>query len=217
MKVRTVEQLGAIIDDDYTWRFFELLVIQDSIKKSNNLNRRCYLRAGIAMLYAHWEGFIKCAAEAYLIYVATKRQPVNRLNYPFISLALRHHFRKAAAENKSSTYCELVQFLFENINERLPIPYRGVIQTHSNLNSKTFRDVVQTIGLDYSVYQLKEKIIDGKLLYYRNSIAHGEYLEIDPPTFYELHDYIVSIMQQLKDQIIDAAITENYLTTEILT
>ena len=64
--------------------------------------------------------------------------------------------------------------------------------------------------MDYSPYEIKEKIIDETLLRSRNEIAHGQYLLIQFDQYIELHHEIISLMDLFKDQIENTAILGAY-------
>ena len=76
------------------------------------------LRAGIALLYAHWEGFIKNAAEHYLQYVALKKLTYQELNCGFVALAMKQRLDECVVTNKSTVYTEVVKFFLEGLSER---------------------------------------------------------------------------------------------------
>ncbi len=88
MKIRTVEELQERIDEDFAWRRKELTYLENNIKSSKPHNIKTDLRAGIVLLYAHWEGFIKSAAENYLTFVASKKLNYDELSHCFVALAL---------------------------------------------------------------------------------------------------------------------------------
>lgn len=211
MKIRTEEQLANRIDSDYSWRFFELVTMEDTIRKAPSTSRNCHIRAGIAILYAHWEGFIKYAAECYLQYISNIRPPLDQLDFRFVGLAFKKKIAGVASATLTSAYGQCVRDIVENQTTRLPIPVQRIVNTRANLNSKVFRQIIDIIGLDYRAYELKEKIIDAKLLRYRNAIAHGNYMEIDHAGFQELQGHIVAMLETFKDQVLDGAQTKSYL------
>jgi MAE_28990/MAE_18760-like HEPN len=65
-KNRTLNQLVDNLDDELGWRIKDLNTIKNQIPSSTNPNQGTMIRAGVTMLYAHWEGFVKAAATHYL-------------------------------------------------------------------------------------------------------------------------------------------------------
>ncbi|ACB53719.1 hypothetical protein cce_4371 [Crocosphaera subtropica ATCC 51142] len=66
------------------------------------------------------------------------------------------------------------------------------------------------LGIDFSVYSTKSKLIDEKLLKSRNEIAHGNYLLIDRDGYIELHEIVIEMINTFRNQIENAAINENF-------
>jgi hypothetical protein len=58
---------------------------------------------------------------------------------------------------------------------------------------------------------MEQVLIDTKLLQKRNMIAHGEYLDTDVESYQELHEKIISMMNQFRDQIENNAVQKLYL------
>lgn len=61
------------LDNDLAWRIKELSIIKNKIPQAKNNEQEALIRAGVTILYAHWEGFVKNAAECYLNFVSLRR------------------------------------------------------------------------------------------------------------------------------------------------
>jgi hypothetical protein len=66
------------------------------------------------------------------------------------------------------------------------------------------------LGLDYSIYELKEQLIDAQLLAWRNSIAHGQELYPKEADFDILFREVLNIIRNFKDQVSNAAALKLY-------
>ena len=92
-KIRNADHLYDKLDQDFAWRRKELTFLNKNIKNAKAHNLQTNLRCGVVLLYAHWEGFIKNAAENYLKFVATtvaaKGITYNELDNCFIALAFK--------------------------------------------------------------------------------------------------------------------------------
>src|SRR5204862_533449 len=128
------------------------------------------IRASIALLYAHWEGFIKRAALVYLEFVKWQRLKNDELAINFLALSARSKFRLAAHSEKMSGHLEVTNFFLKEMSSRSDIPVS--IGTKSNLSSTVLREIVLTLGLDYSNFSTKSTLIDEKLVERRNTVAH---------------------------------------------
>jgi hypothetical protein len=210
MKIRTVEELQSKLDDDFAWRRKELTVILTNVKSCKPLQMNTNIRIGVVMLYAHWEGFIKNAAELYLVYVACKKLNLDELSSNFIAVSLKNKLKQFEETNKNTIHTQLIDFLLGDLKERAQIPTDDIIRTQSNLNSEILKEILSVIGVDYSKFELKEKFIDSQLLRIRNSVAHGQNPDINELDFYELYDEITFIMTNVKNDISNNASLQIY-------
>ncbi|MDB5342495.1 MAG: hypothetical protein JWP89_872 [Schlesneria sp.] len=86
----------------------------------------------------------------------------------------------------------------------------AAINTKSNLNSVVFREIAAVLGIDYSQFATREKLIDEKLLAHRNKIAHGQYLAVEFDEYVALHGEILEMMQEFHDQIENLAMRKAF-------
>ncbi len=212
-KPRTLDQLLGTLDQDIVWRKRELLSIKQLIDSSaiDELKTKTLLRAAVALLYAHWEGFVKSSATSYLEFVAEQGLRYDELSTNFLAIAMNAKLEEAGATNKPSLQNEVVDFFLNRLSERSNIQCENAIKTGSNLNSKNLRAIADRVGVDYSRYSSKEKMLDETLLHSRNTIAHGKYLQIDVKTYGDLHHDVINLMELMKGQIENAAILKSYV------
>lgn len=214
MKIRTHEQLSDKLAEELAWRKQELSILKSLIdtKSFGTAKRNTLLRSGITILYAHWEGFVKVAANSYVEFVAMQKLPYNQLANNFIALAMKDQLDQAKETEKATIYNEVADFFMTKLSERSMIKYEFRITT-SNLSSSVFKEIIFMLGLDYSFYESKEVLIDEKLLNRRNVIAHGNYLDIDDKDYDELHKKVIEMMDTLRNQIDNAASTKQYFNS----
>jgi hypothetical protein len=213
MKIRTAEQLQTVLDDDFAWRRKELTMILTTVKSSRPKLLNTNIRIGVVILYAHWEGFIKNAAENYLTYVAGKKLPYDELNNNFIALSLKTKLLEFELTNKNTVHTQLIDFLLGNLKIKANLPTENIIKTQSNLNSNILKEILSILGIDYSQYELKEKYIDSQLLKIRNSVAHGQNPDITEIDFYELYTEITEMLTSIKNEISNNASLAKYKKT----
>lgn len=209
MKIKTKENFIDAIDAEIVWRKKELSYLKGNVK-ANNPYYKTHLRIGIVLLYAHWEGFVKNACEFYLTYLKSLRLQYDELTENIIAFSLKNSLNEFEHTNKSTIHCQIIDFLLNKLNQRANVPNDNIIKTGSNLNSSILKEILTTIGLDYSNYELKNHLIDTVLLKNRNSIAHGEYIELGEVDFYDLHSEIISIMDDIKNRLSNMVIMEAY-------
>ncbi|WP_448283504.1 MAE_28990/MAE_18760 family HEPN-like nuclease [Phormidesmis priestleyi] len=197
---------------DLVWRKKELAAVKALVenKSFSHSKHSALLRSGVALLYAHWEGFVKTAASSYLEYVSMQRLRYDELSSNFVALALKSKLKEATEANKATVFTEAIDFVRLQLNKRSSLQYKDIIQTGSNLSSSILKDILCTLGIDGSVYATKQVVIDEKLLARRNRIAHGEYLLLDRESYIELHSQVIEMMQLFNDQIENCAALKSY-------
>lgn len=212
-KIRTAEELQQHLDEDLVWRKKELAAIKALVtaKSSSTERINLFIRSGIALLYAHWEGFIKSASNAYLIYIASQRHTYFELTNNFIAMGSKKLLNEVTESNKITVYARIADFFISGLNARCSIP--SEIETKSNLSSEVLREITYTLGVDYKIYETKAHLIDEALVKNRNNIAHGNYLLIDIEEFLNLHSTIIELLDLFSNQISNAVSTKSYLRT----
>jgi len=210
MEIITIEQLHDKLCDAYSWRIKELANINNDIKVAQKPRKALFTRMAIVLLYAHWEGYIKEAADIYINFVSNQTIIYSDLSKSFLALAIEKQIRKINNSKKAKPYLELVDFVTSGLAQNLQIPY-DTIDTESNLTSSVFENITIRLGLDYSRYALMEKLIDKDLAEKRHLIAHGQYREISEKDFSDVYVKIVNILNDFNNQLLEAVINKDYL------
>lgn len=212
MSIRTLEQLSDKLSNDIAWRKRELSEVKGLVetKKVSDQRHRALLRSGVCILYSHWEGFVKLAAHSYLDYVNSQRLTYQELASNFLALAMKEKLKETKETNKPSLYIPVCNFFLSELNQRCVIP-KDMISTASNLSSETFKGITEILGIDFSFYSTKSRLIDIKLLKTRNQIAHGHYLVLDREEYIELQTEIINMLDTFRNQIENAALNQEYM------
>lgn len=157
----------------------------------------------------------KNISEYYLIYVSSLKLKYSELKNNFLAIAIKSSLDEFEETNKATVHNKLIEYIYSKKDEESRIPCKNIIKTKSNLNSKILDEIMALIGVDSSEYMLKNAIIDQRLLGNRNKIAHGERIEqlegisnIDD--YLELHNIIVSLINEFGEDIKKYAIEEKY-------
>jgi MAE_28990/MAE_18760-like HEPN len=210
--IRTLEQLSDRLAEDLAWRKQELSALKSLIETASisSSKEKMLLRSGITILYAHWEGFIKSAGSNYLEYVALKRLKYSELSGNFVALAFKSRLNQVNETNKATVFTDAIGFMREQLDQRSSVPYKDVVQTGSNLSSSILREITCILGLDYSLYETKQILIDEKPLARRNTIAHGNFLQLDKQDYLELHVQVIGMMEVFRNQVENCASCGDY-------
>jgi len=209
--IRTVDSLIDRIAADLVWRRRELTELRGLAKRSEGqLLEKVIIRAGVALLYSHWEGFVKAAGSHYLEYVASNRLPHQQLAPNFLALTLRSKFHDLGASEKVSSANALADFFCSSLATRSKVPYKDIINTKSNLSSKVLEDIIAVLGLNHDQFRLDLKFIDGNLVNPRNHIAHGESLSLTLVEYLTLHDRVISLIETFRNEIENSCIERRF-------
>jgi len=222
MKPVSLETFLAQLDEELVWREKEIGMLKSNIEISASDTD---LRAGVVLLDAHWEGFVKSAVNKYIKFVASKRLRLDELHDCFIALALKKECRKIEQSKKIDFYIKAVDFLINRLSEQANIPYEkdnkkenekvdeeekvGEEIKTSNLNFKVLKEILHTVGLTCSTYESKENLIES-LVKNRNDIAHGKQKYVDKSTLTQLFTEIIDIIRSLQTDIFCAAEQKSY-------
>ncbi|MFJ8865443.1 MAE_28990/MAE_18760 family HEPN-like nuclease [Streptomyces sp. NPDC102473] len=215
--IRTVDQLQASLTEGLVWRTHEMdqwLMVANRVRPHELPG---ILRGGLALVYAHWEGYVKDSACSYLEYVSRKGLKIGDLRPELAAIALRSSLGKGEQSKDSKSHTEIVSLLRNELSKPAQLKYdSAIIRTRSNLNFEVFDDIMHSIGCDASRHLIFRLLIDSRLLKFRNDIAHGrrEYVALDD--WVEIRDRIVLILKDVRDQISNSAAQKLYLATNAM-
>lgn len=209
MKLRTLERFEDEISRETAWRRKELTTLRHQATASREHARPMIIRAGTALLYAHWEGFVKTTSQLYVEYVRQKKLKYAQLSTPMLGLALKSRMDGLVEAKAAAVHVEFARVVREDLEDRAPLR-PNLVDTGSNLSSKRFRDIVTRLGLSYNPYELKQHLIDVRLVDARNGIAHGQALLIGQTEFLDLHERVAAMLWEFRDDILEAARSSTY-------
>jgi hypothetical protein len=210
MKIRSKEELIDVLSADLGWRKKELTTLHGNVVTSNPKSLPTALRCAVVMLYAHWEGFIKNAAETYLAYVRFQSLNLNQVNSNILALSLKQKLNEFNETNKASLHVKFVTYFLNNLSDKATFSETDSIKTQSNLSSIILKEIFATIGLDITHYELKSNLIDKQLLKNRNNIAHGNQPPLDKPEYESLHSEIVGMLDRIYTDISNSVMLDQF-------
>lgn len=211
MKVRSLTDIVTVMDTELGWRKRELQYISTQVARLESNAQATAIRGGIALLYAHWEGFIVAALRAYVDFVSSKRVLFDQLSYELRAGVLRSSFSNVEAAKCASARANFLRDWKSKAG--LPCKFNATkwITAESNLNSSRFLGLVAVVGLDEAQFSTAAKFLDESLVARRNSICHGERLELDSVGYLSVEEQVVALMEAVKTVIVNAAVSSTYL------
>jgi len=174
-KFVTAEQSMAAIQADSAWRKKEISALKQRVATSEGEAQTILMRAGVLMLYAHWEGFVRFAAQAYVAHI---NERISRFNAP-----LSDHYRqllmwRCLKRKGDFPHAKSPTGFLDAMQEWETHPdvllSDDMINSEANLNSEVLRKILRIIDISFADFESKKNLIDEKLLGRRNPIAHGE-------------------------------------------
>lgn len=200
-KIRTVSHLQDRLDKSFSWRLKEVVDLKVSVQSNSSLARTTIVRAGVPLLYAHWEGFIKEASQDYLAFVANQRLSYGELASCFVVFGAKKYLADLIGSRNAALNIEAVKFFRDGLGNRADLALASAINTQSNLSSDVFTNIALSLGVAISPYDTYFNLIDESLLARRNRIAHGEYLDLDANDFRALADEVIGLLRMFKTDL----------------
>ncbi|SRR6266498_3730430 len=208
--MRTLSELEDSLAADLAWRRAEMQHLLAQVRSSSSVGKTALCRAGVAMLYAHWEGYTRHALSAYLRFVARRKLKLSELQDCFAAMALEAEIAKTERLSSIARDVRRVAIMRSSHDQRLWLPSKSGVDTQANLNSDVTVDLLIYVGLDPTPLDTKAHFIDYSLLRARNRIAHGEWESPSPEDYPDLHNEVLLLMSLIRNLVIDAAENTRY-------
>ncbi|KGF22712.1 MAE_28990/MAE_18760 family HEPN-like nuclease [Corynebacterium tuscaniense] len=212
-----LDRFEDAISKETAWRKKELTTLRFLLQSANEMERKFLSRAGLVLLYSHWEGWIKNLGLRYLEFVNSEKHTLKELRPEFVGAIVHPKIKTLENSLNPEHYAELIEYLRQNgdaFNSIKPV----FIDTGSNLDSKTLKRIVTALGLidsqilaDQNVLTTKATFIDTKLVEKRHNIAHGQYLYISSEDFDDVYYGILETLEVFTTALSDAASKKLYL------
>lgn len=213
-KMKTIELLEEALENDLSWRKKEMLQLRLLIEKDQT-DEPILLRAGAALLCAHFEGFLKYASNCYIGYVVEQGNLLCELKECFSALALEASFSRCAPSEKVSVRECLIKTYEEKCDKPFFVDYKkGIISTHSNPSSEEIKEILATIGIETELFETKANYIDQGMLEKRHKVVHGERFPVDREDFFSIFDIVIKIIEDYKEVLVSAAEGKQFLREE---
>jgi len=211
MKIYSLETLERFLTEDITWRIKEISDLKHSIEQASALLRYAGCRAGIPILYAHWEGHVKNSARAYVSFVASKRLQLTKLKTGYSLAALKGPIdRLVAGRGNRITQMDFLAEMDGLADTRFAGNADALSDTRSNLSFAVLNEISTVLGLDVAPFADSAVFIDKMLLERRNFIAHGH--DVEPSINFDMlsdtADQTIGIMREFSNRVLYAALTE---------
>lgn len=207
-RVRTKAMLQSKLDEEFAWRSRELQDHRTVLRDADGPRKRMLLRAGIALLYSHWEGFTKKCTQLYIEFVHYQRLNYESLAPCFATIGLRAELEILRTTNKAQLNIAALETIRSATSRPAQIASFEV-NTASNLKFHIFEGVAASIGIDSARYETKQHLID-ELVDARNAVAHGDFIRIETEDYINKTNEILQIMRDYKTDIENAFFQDKF-------
>jgi hypothetical protein len=227
----SVPDAWAEIEKDLAWRIDELRFFKNRLGSiSLPADQDRVRRALVLLLYAHFEDFCRFAFTLYVnainrtgIKCAEANSAVAAASLSDLFKALRNpqkkipEFRRILPDDtklhRFGREREFVEKAADFSNRSVRIG-DDVVDTESNLNPTVLRKNLYRLGFAFDQFSAQDASIN-QLLKYRNKISHGEMqLGLNWERYDQLSMSALSIMQEIKRQVMDAIENRSYLRVQ---
>ena len=205
--------LADDLESDLSWRESELVILKRLAVTASggSVREKALLRAMLALLYAHYEGFCKYAWQLYVDAIESELPTRGALQSPLICLSLEDHFtqlRNNASDN------DLLDFHRKVLPKLLnkPVKFSATLEADSNLSPDRYCENMNRACLPYKEIKERRSLLRS-LVARRNGIAHGESAFIENVSEYNKYeDAAIIVMHELAISIIDSIDKKLYLS-----
>lgn len=200
------------LEEDLNWREIELGILKQQARlASKDSDRyRVLLRALLAMLYAHYEGFCKFAWDLYLEELQKLKLKRKDCRDEIAKLSLQKYLNKFKWDLSMDHFWEFGQTGFQKMLEE-DLDFSTKLDTESNLYPNLLKKNSIQVCLNYQLVE-KYEIELKTLVKRRNEIAHGKQMVIkDLQEYQKYEDAAIEVMHELAISIVDCLDNKSYL------
>ncbi|WP_161884440.1 MAE_28990/MAE_18760 family HEPN-like nuclease [Deinococcus alpinitundrae] len=190
-----MEEFSNRLDQEIVWRLREISEIKLMAQQQGGLAQKAIIRAGLALVYAHWEGFIKTTSEMYLMYIESRGLNFSELKDNFMIFGVKKHINTITESFSAAKNISVIKSILDTNLKAAKFSISSAIRTESNLKSSIFENISISLGISSDPYRQNYNFIDEDLLGNRNRIAHGEYTAIDYASFNKICDSTIHLIR----------------------
>jgi hypothetical protein len=212
MKIRAPSELVDFLGKSKQARKRELISISQDLSPPNGVadNRIC--RMAVVLAYAHWEGFVKDSARAYVRLVSHKSRSLSSLAVNFQALVFRQELLVAqSATKRMQPHLKVTKRFTDELAHSCTIDADTAIDTESNLTAVVFENICLCVGIDFQKSWATDGPFIDDLFRSRCQIAHGELFTPDAEYAKETVNFIIKAIDRFSSEIENSAILEDYL------
>jgi MAE_28990/MAE_18760-like HEPN len=210
-QLRTAAEFSHAITADLTWRIKEISDLRSAVRRIDEALKRSLLRASVPLVYAHWEGHVAVVSRSYVEFLATRRPRYSTIKPSFRLNEFSRALRRLGQSQMS--YRQKIEFI-ESILQSGDTQFRRidaeVISGRGNLNSEVLKELCAYFSIDQTLFEDDYDFIDKILVFRRNNIAHGEYIELDQKGLEDMSNRVIGMMRTFNNLVDNDVVLGRY-------
>lgn len=215
MRIMTIAQLEGQLDKELAHRKRRLTSLKfrvDAVKsKNDSVETEVVLQSSLCLLYAHWEGGVKVAAEYYCNFVEKKGLSPRALSDGLLAACILQTVKQTFESPNVNTSLSLVELLRGEDNSKKKIAWESVVRTKSNLDYDTFVQILDLASISHAPYSGFQVLLNEKVVAHRHAAAHSGFSSLLTDDYDLIHSAIVKNLSKFYDDLRDAAFRKLYL------
>lgn len=215
--METLSDLQDQIQRDLAWRKREISDLRGAVQIAEKTDYLC--RAGLVLLCAHWEGFLKKVASLYVEHVFAQDVRINQLAPHIVAIAYFDDVMRASEAKypgSEENHVRLARKIAASFNQRVSVPAWDA-HTEGNPGTGVVERIMRSIGLDLqlgmdsALWSTTRVFINEQLVGDRHRVAHGDGFKVGKESVLERSERLLSLLDSLVDLVMHAAEEKAYL------
>lgn len=187
-------------------------MIKTAIRSESDAFCNTLMRAGIPLIYAHWEGFVRAGIKAVFCYVSQIGKTYWELAPCYVVTGLQYEIKHLTKKDESViTRINAMDVIMDKMGVVANFDKKSPIIGQGNLNFKRFGYVLTSLGIDKSHYETRKQFVDKSLVGRRNQIAHGGQMDLTVDGFIDVADGVLKLLRSFKTDLEQYVSHESYL------
>lgn len=202
---------------DLEWREAELALMRKDLIRTakGSLHEEALLRANLAMIYAHYEGFCKFALSVYLEAIGKLRIRRKNLNWKLATFSMGAFKKEISTKADSAAFFSEFMDGFNEVLEE-QVPQFEQIPPIANLWPDLLAEWLDRLALESNFITTESALLDS-LVRLRNQIAHGKKLTIRTREELDKYSNVAQLaMHTVAVGIVDSVQKKAYLRHSIV-
>ncbi|WP_454624008.1 MAE_28990/MAE_18760 family HEPN-like nuclease [Bradyrhizobium cenepequi] len=206
------DSFTILVTEDFTWRVRELSDLKQVIRLSGSSYAPVARKAALALVYAHWEGYVVFVAAAYLTYIAKRKPLLSKLMPSLHAVSLTSHIQEWQRQRDSiGLRLKMVEVFRSMEGQQFRRVPHGAINAGGNLNFERFADICKIMMINAATIITDGEYLDSEIVGVRNRIAHGGNIVISDERLSKASDFVLSSMRSFRTDIENCVLSQTFM------